>query len=127
MFEELRIRFCFLSSLLLPSSLVPGFLHKTPHVLIPHYRFQTILFSLYLRVSIFDFHVISINHHPWWLSREESASQHRRLRFHPWVGKIPWKRKWQSIPVFLPGKSHGQRRLAGCSPWGLKSQTQHSD
>ena len=32
--------------------------------------------------------------------------------------KIPWRRKWQPTPVFLPGKSHGQRSLAGCSPWG---------
>ena len=38
--------------------------------------------------------------------------------FDPWVGKIPWRRKWLSIPVFLPGKSHGQRNLAGYSPWG---------
>ena len=35
-----------------------------------------------------------------------------------WVGKIPWRRKWQSTPVFFPGKSHGQRSLAGYSPWG---------
>ena len=40
----------------------------------------------------------------------------RRPRFKPWVGKIPWRRKWQLIPVFLPGKFHGQRRLAGYSP-----------
>ena len=32
--------------------------------------------------------------------------------------KIPWRRKWQPIPVFLPIKSHGQRSLVGCSPWG---------
>ena len=38
----------------------------------------------------------------------------------PWVRKIPWRRKWQSIPVFLPGKSHGQRSLAGYSPWSCK-------
>ena len=38
----------------------------------------------------------------------------------PWVGKIPWRRKWQLTPVFLPGESHGQRSLAGCSPWGCK-------
>ena len=31
----------------------------------------------------------------------------------PWVGKIPWKRVWQTPPVFLPGKSHGQRNLMG--------------
>ena len=37
-----------------------------------------------------------------------------------WDGKMPWRRKWQPTLVFLPGKSHGQRSLAGCSPWGLK-------
>ena len=38
----------------------------------------------------------------------------------PWIGKIPWKRKWQPTPVFLPGKSHGWRSLLGYSPWGRK-------
>ena len=33
---------------------------------------------------------------------------------------IPWRRAWQPTPVFLPGESHGQRSLAGCSPWGHK-------
>ena len=42
--------------------------------------------------------------------------RHKRLRFHPCVGKIPWRRAWQPTPVLLPGKSHGQRRLAGYSP-----------
>ena len=42
----------------------------------------------------------------------------RRPRFDPWVRKIPWRRKWQPTPVFLPGESHGQRSLAGYSPWG---------
>ena len=37
-----------------------------------------------------------------------------------WGGKIPWRRAWQPTPVFLPGKSHGQRSLAGYSPWGHK-------
>ena len=36
----------------------------------------------------------------------------------PGLGRFPWRRKWQPTPVFLPGKSHGWRRLAGCSPWG---------
>ena len=35
----------------------------------------------------------------------------------PWVGKMPWRRKWQSTPVLLPGKSHGQRRLVVYSLW----------
>ena len=37
-----------------------------------------------------------------------------------WVGKIPWRREWQPTPIFLPGKFHGQKSLANCSPWGLK-------
>ena len=43
-----------------------------------------------------------------------------RQGFDPWVGKIPWRKKWQPPPVFLPGKSHGQRSLVGYSPWGCK-------
>ena len=42
-----------------------------------------------------------------------------RLRFDPWVGKVPWRRKCQPSPVFLPGKSLGQRNLAGYNPYGL--------
>jgi len=38
--------------------------------------------------------------------------------FDPWVGKIPWRRKWQPTPVFLSGEAHGQRSLVGYSPWG---------
>ena len=49
---------------------------------------------------------------PLWLSGEESTCQCRRCGFDPWVGKIPWRRKWQPSPVFKPGESHGQRRLA---------------
>ena len=44
----------------------------------------------------------------------------RRPEFDPWVRKIPWRRKWQPTPVFLPGKSHGQRSLEGYSPLGLQ-------
>ena len=44
----------------------------------------------------------------------------RRCGFTSWVGKIPWRRKWQPTPVFLPGKSHGQRSLGSYSPWGHK-------
>ena len=58
---------------------------------------------------------------PRWLSGKESTYQCRKHRFHPWVRKIPWWRKWQPTPVFLPGKSHGQRSLEGYSPWGCKS------
>ena len=50
---------------------------------------------------------------PQWLSGEESACQCRRLKFDPWVGKIPWSRKWQPTAAFSSWKSHGQRSLAG--------------
>ena len=56
----------------------------------------------------------------WWLSGEEPVCQCRRCRFDPWIRNIPWRRKWHPTPVLLPGESHGQRSLVGCSPWGCK-------
>ena len=44
--------------------------------------------------------------------------QQGRCEFDPWIRKIPWRRKWQPTPVFLPGEFHGQRNLVGCSQWG---------
>ena len=64
----------------------------------------------------------------WWLSREFSDSWQRirlQCRFDPRVRKIPWRRKWQSTPVFLPGKTHGQRSCVGYSPWGRKESVRH--
>ena len=59
---------------------------------------------------------------PWWVSGEESTCQCRRQRRHRsdpcW--EDPLEGAWQSAPVFLPGESHGQRNLAGYSPWGHK-------
>jgi len=43
-----------------------------------------------------------------------------RPGFNSWVGKIPCRREWQPTPVFWPGEFHGQRSLAGYSPWGHK-------
>ena len=59
-----------------------------------------------------------------------SASRRKKHVFHPWVRKIPWRRKWQSTPVFLPRESHGQRGLKGYRPQSLKESdlmeaTQH--
>ena len=49
--------------------------------------------------------------------------QCRRPGFNPWVGKIPWRRKWHPTPVFLPGKFHGRRSLAGyVQSMGLQKQ-----
>jgi len=44
----------------------------------------------------------------------------KRCGFDSWVEKIPWRRKWQPTPIFLLGKSQGQRSLPGCSAWGHK-------
>ena len=44
----------------------------------------------------------------------------KRCNFHPWVGKVPWKRAWQPTPVFLLGEFNGQRSLAGYISWGGK-------
>ena len=57
---------------------------------------------------------------PRWLGGKESACQCRRCESDPWVGTIPWRRKWQPTLVCLPEKSHGQRSLVGHSPWGHK-------
>ena len=53
-------------------------------------------------------------------STQESTCQCSRNGSDPWVGKIPWRRKWQATPVFLPGESHGHRSLEGYRPWGRK-------
>ena len=56
----------------------------------------------------------------YFITHKSVCLQCRRPRFNPWFGKIPWRKKWQLTPVSLPGESHGQRSLSGCSPWGHK-------
>ena len=63
---------------------------------------------------------------PTWLSRKESTCQCRRHRFDLWVRKMPCRKKWQLTPVFLPGKSHGQRSLVGYNPRNPKKMRQDS-
>ena len=55
------------------------------------------------------------------------CKRHWRHGFDSWVGKIPWRRKWQPTLVFWPEKSHGQRSLEGYSPWACKESdmTEH--
>ena len=60
-----------------------------------------------------------------------NAGRCNKLEFDPWVRKIPWRRKWEPTPVLLPGESHGQRNLVGCSPQGhtesdVPEVTQHT-
>ena len=52
------------------------------------------------------------------MGKQSVCRRPKRHRLHPWVRKKPWRRKRQPTPVFLPGKSHGQRSLAGYSPQG---------
>ena len=68
---------------------------------------------------------------PRWCSGKESTRQCRGCRrpgFNPWLGKIPWRRKWQPTPAFLPGEFHRQRSLAGYSPRSCKESdtTEHT-
>ena len=53
----------------------------------------------------------------WWRAHLQ-CRKHKRLGLDPWVGKIPWRRKRQPTPVFLPGEFQGQKSLVGYSPWG---------
>ena len=63
----------------------------------------------------------------WWLRWWRICLQ-CRTGFNPWVRKIPWRRKWQPIPIFLPGEFHGQRSLAGYTAHGFtKTETWLSD
>ena len=56
----------------------------------------------------------------WWLSSKEPSYKYRIFGLNPWVRKVPWRRKWQPTPVFLPEKSHRQRSQVGYSPCGPK-------
>ena len=91
----------------------------------PKYRsfsFSISPFNEYSRLISFRtdwFDILSVQGLPRWLSGKESFCQCRRLKKHgfdPWVRNIPWRRKWQPTPVFLPRKFHGQRSLVGYSP-----------
>jgi len=53
-----------------------------------------------------------------WVKNLPAVQEYRRLGFDLWVRKIPWRREWLPTQVFLPGEFHGQRSLAGYSPWG---------
>ena len=63
---------------------------------------------------------MSVTGLPWWLNSKESACQCKKCGFDPWVGKIPWRGKWQPTPILLPGESHGHWTLVGYNPWGHK-------
>ena len=60
-------------------------------------------------------------------NRSANKGDNKIRGFDPWIGKTPWRRKWQPTPVFLPGKSYGQKSSAGYSPWRHKNldMTEH--
>ena len=81
------------------------------------------IFSTPSFLFIFDFPDGSSGKEPTCQSRT-----FRRCRFNPWVGKIPWMRKWQPTPIILSGKSHGQWSLVGYSSYSCKESdtTEHA-
>ena len=60
---------------------------------------------------------------PWGRWGSDTTERLHFTRLNPWVRKILWRREWLPTPGFLPGKLHGQKSLAGYSPWAAKSQT----
>ena len=100
------------------------------HILLSSYRGSVYLYSLECAKPSPENLFWIILGFPGGSVGKESTCQCRkcgRCRFDPWVGKIPWRRKWQPTPVFLPGESRGRRRLVG-SPWGWKESdmTEHA-
>ena len=77
-------------------------------------------FHIFINYFIWLIFIIIYISFPWWLSQWRVCLQCWRPGFYPWFGKIPWRRKWQPTPVFLPGEFHGQRSLVGYSPWDHK-------
>ena len=81
----------------------------------------TCALEFFLKIQLTCISLIINQGFPSGASGKEPACQCRRHGFSPWVGNISWRRRaWQPTPVVLPGKSHGQRSLAGYSPKGCK-------
>ena len=59
-----------------------------------------------------------------WLSGKESACHEGDWGFNPWVGKIPWRRKWQPTPIFFPGEFYGETNWQATVHEVAKSWTQ---
>ena len=88
-------------------------------------------YNLHFEVENLALHHLSHLAWPRWHSSKEYSCQCRgckKCEYNPWVRMIPWSREWKPSPVFLPGKFHRRRSLAGYSPWGCKESdmTEHT-
>ena len=127
-------------------SLVPSFeiphTHTHTHIYIYSYAVSIFLslayFTLCNRLLVHPahqnwlkfapFHGCVIFHWPpRWLSGKEILLTRQEMQIHPRIGRIYSRRKWQTAPVSLPGKSQGQRSLVGSRPWVTKSQIRLND
>ena len=90
-----------------------------------HYWYHNNKVLFILLIPLHNHHITSFHH--FYSSKKalmyRICQQCRRHGFDPWVGKNPWRRKWQPTPVFLPGKSHGQRSLVSTVHEIAKNQT----
>ena len=103
----------------LPCPLPLGFLWKPPERFV-HIPTCIWLYHYFLIPAVPPEAFIALSF-PGGASGKEPVCQCRRFKrcgFDPGVWKIPWRRKWQPSPIFLPGESHGQRSLMSYSPWG---------
>ena len=73
------------------------------------------MFLNWIKAMKYDVHILG-NGLPWWLKWRRILLQRWRPGFDPWLGKIPWRKAWQTTPVFLPGES-----LWTEEPGGLQS------
>ena len=112
-----------LSDLLSCEDAVVNFMKKSENHNSPHEHFtsrhwskDTWIFNHFISRCL----VLGIYRLSRWQSGKESTCQCRRHKCDPWIGKSLCSRKWQPIPVFLPGGFHGQRSLVGYRPWGCK-------
>ena len=89
---------------------------------IPWLHFWVLMYHFYCECNHCEFFKAGQTDHgfPWWLRQKRISLKGRRPGFSPWVKKIPWRRAWLPTPVFLLEVFHGQRSLAGYSPWGCK-------
>ena len=109
-------------------SILLSTLHKLSHLtLIKPYDINVVLLTLQmvtlkLRTKV-KYHIANqfwASQVAQWLKKKKSTCQCRRCKLDPCTRKIPWRRKWQPTPVFLPGKSRGQRSLVGPQSMGLQ-------